>query len=310
MLPEILQDDNWDIQFHPTDNVASLFKLIAELKRTDLLFNWGARISMGKVLRGAKALQTKRIILFWCGSDTLAAQKEFNRDQLDPWVARQIHWAGAPWLAEEIQALGISCEYVPITWAKAVRDPAPLPKQFSVLTYLPKPQLGRLYGLDRMLRVAWELPHIPFTLVGLLSGRVSGAPPNLRILPRDPDMDRHFRDATVYWRPVSHDGLSFMALEALSYGRHVLWSYPFPYCITTRNVDEDIAEIQRLHALHQSGSLSMNQAGRELIFQSFTPERVKGRFLDKWKSIIAPATTAFPPQDAWNELETISGTAR
>src|SRR5215475_10849298 len=89
MLPGVFHDESWDIQFHPTDNVPSLFRLIAELRRTDLLFMWGARVSMGKVLRAAKALHTKRVILYWCGSDTLAAQKEFPMGKLDPWIARQ-----------------------------------------------------------------------------------------------------------------------------------------------------------------------------------------------------------------------------
>lgn len=310
MLPDILQDDNWDIRFHPTDRISSLIKLTGELKCTDLLFVWGARISKGKVLRAAKAFGTRRIILFWCGSDVLAAQKEFARGMLDPWVANQIHWAGAPWLAEEIRTLGIPCEYVPITWVKAIRNPPPLPERFSVLTYLPKPELGRLYGLDRILQVARSLPQIPFTLIGLLSGRISDAPQNLRILPRDPDMDTHFRNTSVYWRPVSHDGLAFMALEALSYGRHVMWSYPFPHCAQTRNAKEDRAEIERLHALYEGGSLSLNRAGADLIAREFTPNSIKRSFLQKWSEIIAPVASQTQGHDEWNAPEVVGGPIR
>ena len=243
---------------------------------------------MGKVLRAARALNKKKIILFWSGSDVLKAQMERAQGILNPWIAGQIHWAGAPWLAKEISALGLPCEYVPITWVPTVQDPPPLPREFSVLIYMPSVRLGKLYGLERILEVARSLPHISFELMGLIEGQIPDPPSNLKIFGRiqDQEMREFYRRASVYWRPVSHDGLSFMSLEALSYGRHVMWSYPFPHCAETRDASQDKAEIERLYALYQAGALPINQPGMEMVAQEFSPERIREKYLGRWRNII------------------------
>src|SRR6266403_1239163 len=47
-----------------------------------------------------------------------------------------------------------------------------------------------------------------------------------------------YKRASVVWRPVRHDGLSFMVLEALGHGRHVLWTYEFPGCVKVDGVSD------------------------------------------------------------------------
>lgn len=285
-FPAIVQGEGWEIRHHATDTVPSLLSLLREIRRTDLLYIWGARISMGKVLWAARLLGKKKVVMFWCGSDVLGAQEEFADGKLDRWVAGQIHWAGAPWLAEEIQALGITCEYVPVTWVPPVIRAMALPEDFLVLTYMPSVKRGKLYGLDRILTAARNLPHISFELMGLSQGEIPDPPKNLRIFGRTQDMTDFYRRASVYWRPVSHDGLSFMCLEALSLGRHVMWSYAFPHCVQTANVEQDQLEIERLYALHQSGALQLNQAGIKVVAENFSPERIKENYLQRWREII------------------------
>jgi len=287
-LPEIFHSEGWDIRFHPVTSAGSLLALVRDLQWSDLLFVWGARISMGRVLRAARTFNKKKVILFWCGSDVLHAQRQRAMGILHPWIANQIHWAGAPWLAQEIQALGLPCEYVPITWVPKVENPPPLPAKFSVLIYMPSVRLGRLYGLERILQAARSLPQVSFELLGLVEGQIPDAPRNLRIFGRiqDKDMKDFYERATVYWRPVSHDGLSFMSLEALSYGRHVVWSYPFPHCAESRDASQDKIEIERLYALHNSNSLPLNQPGIEMISKDFSPQRIKEEYLRRWGQII------------------------
>jgi glycosyltransferase involved in cell wall biosynthesis len=287
-LPGVFQSDGWDIRFHPADSAGSLFSLLRDLQRADLLFVWGARISMGRVLRAARVLNKKKVILFWCGSDVLRAQAERVEGILNPWIAKQIHWAGAPWLAHEIRALGVPCEYVPITWVPRVKSIPVLPAKFSVLVYMPRVRLGELYGLARILEVARSLPKVSFELVGLVEGHIPDPPPNLKIFGRiqDEDMKEFYRRATVYWRPVSHDGLSFMSLEALSYGRYVVWSYPFPHCAEAGDAAQDKAEIERLHAMHQANELPLNEPGLEMVCKDFSPERIREVYLGRWGKVI------------------------
>ena len=285
-LPGAFQTAGWDIRHHSVHRLASIFRLLGDLRRADLIFIWGGRISMGKVLRAARFFDKRKIVLLWSGSDVLGAQFQFAEGKLNPWIAGQTHWAGAPWLADEIRAIGLKCEYVPVTWVSIVEKPRPLPKNFSVLVYLPSVRRAKLYGLDRILQVSRSLPHISFELVGLVDGQIPDPPPNLHISARIRDMAEVYRRSTVYWRPVQHDGLCFMSLEALSHGRHVIWSYPFPHCYQSSNAEEDRAHIERLHASHCSGSLLVNDSGIDVVSKNFSLESIKREYLRRWTEII------------------------
>ena len=285
-LPAAFKSDGWEIKHHTVHELPSLIALLKDLPRADLLFLWGARISFGKFLRAAQLLSRKKIVMLWAGSDVLGAQMQFAEGKLEPWIARKIHWAGAPWLRDEIQAIGLKCEFVPITWVPKVSRPHPMPEQFSVLVYLPSASQAKLYGLDRILQISRSLPDIRFELVGLKDGHVPDPPSNLRIRGRLQDMSEVYRRSSVYWRPVEHDGLSFMALEALSHGRHVVWSYPFSYCSRSVNVETDRAEILRLHTLHQRGSLLLNERAIGMVAERYSLESVKKEYLRRWQEII------------------------
>jgi len=180
-LPAAFQSDGWEIRHHSVHQLGSFAPLLRDLRAAELLFQWGSRISFGKFLRVARFFDKKNVVMFWAGSDVLGAQMQFAEGICEPWIAAKTHWAGAPWLRDEIQALGLKCEFVPITWVPKVDRPHPLPERFSVLVYLPDADRVLLYGLERILQVARSLSHISFELVGLTSGRVLDPPPNLHI---------------------------------------------------------------------------------------------------------------------------------
>jgi glycosyltransferase involved in cell wall biosynthesis len=154
------------------------------------------------------------------------------------------------------------------------------------LVYVPDTRRGHLYGLDRILQVARELPEIRFELVGLVHGSVDAPPPNLRIYGRIPDLKEFFQRASVIWRPVRHDGLSHMVLEALGYGRHVMWTYPFPGCINVEEASDAQQQISRLHDLHRRGLLQVNWEGVEAISREYHPERLKKNILARLEQIL------------------------
>jgi glycosyltransferase involved in cell wall biosynthesis len=167
---------------------------------------------------------------------------------------------------------------VPLPSARVPDHPTPLPSQFSVLVYVPVVSRGELYGLDRILQVARDLPHVPFELVGLYDGTIPNPPANLKIHGRIPDLIEFYRRASVVWRPVQHDGLSFMVMEAMGHGRHVLWSYPFPGCIHVMDAAQAREEIARLHAMHLERRLKINCAGVRAIAEGgYLPQSLKKR---------------------------------
>jgi hypothetical protein len=283
-LSESFSSDGWDIPYRSPFHPAGFAARFWDLARCDLAYSWTGRISMGKFLRAARALGKEKIVILWCGSDALFAKQDLARGKKDPWVCDRIHWAVSPWLAEEVRSLGINCEYVQVSFVHPV-GLTPLPDKFSVLVYVPSLKKAELYGLDLILNVARKLRTIEFKLVGLEEKIVPDAPPNLRVFGQV-QLDDFYRESSVLWRPVRHDGLSFMVLEALAHGRHVLYSYPFPGCTQISDPESACREIARLRDLHHSRMLDLNEAGREIILRDFDPHVVRSRLLDRWRRII------------------------
>jgi hypothetical protein len=241
---------------------------------------------MGKFLRAARCLNKKKIVILWSGSDVFEAQEHFAAGKMDPWVADRIHWAVSPWLAEEVRAMGISCEYVQASFVQPVKVPLPLPDKFSVLVFVPGREKSDLYGLDKILEVADALRSVEFTLVGWQHRQALQAPPNLKVHGRVSDMNAFFERATIVWRPVRHDGLSFTVLEALAQGRHVLYSYAFPACVHVTDAAAAHKELQRLLDLHNSQALGLNEAGIQMIARDFSAETVRAELCKRWEEII------------------------
>jgi glycosyltransferase involved in cell wall biosynthesis len=279
MFAELMNGDGWEFRYFPDAGVHNYVAMARELTVCDVAYQIGGRVSMGKFLRAAKMFGKENIIMHWVGSDTVDQQQELAQGKAHPWVMRKVrHWAESDWMVREVGVLGLPCELVPLPSARVPDRPSPLPTEFSVLVYVPMVSRGDLYGLDLILRVARCMPHVPFELVGLYEGQIPDPPANLKIHGRIPDLIEFYRRASVVWRPVRHDGLSFMVMEAMGHGRHVLWSYPFPGCIHVTNAEEARDEILRLHALHQARRLKVNCAGVHAIAEGgYLPQHLKQR---------------------------------
>ena len=286
-FPAMLQSDGWDIRSYDLRRLSHLISMTRYLHRCDLAFSWTGRITMGKFLSMSRLLGKKKVVLLWCGSDVLFAQNQFaERRNVEPWIAEKVHWAGAPWLAEEVRAMGLPCEYVPITWVRSVAQPTPLSEKFSVLCYAPTTDRFELYGIDQVLEVARAMPTIEFTLVGLLPGQKMRVPDNVHLHEWTADLTRFYQNATVLWRPTRHDGMSFMALEALAHGRHVIWSYPSPGVVQSNEANTARIELQRLLDLHRDGRLALNQAGADFVEKNFSPDVIRNGMLAGWRKVI------------------------
>jgi len=308
-LSRLLRCEGWDVHYHTGQSMASLVALANDLRRCDLAYTWGGRISMGKFLRAAHALGKKNVVMLWSGSDVFFAQKEFAAGRMEPWIASKTHWAVSPWIAEEVRALGLPCEFVQASFVDLAAQVVPLPEKFSVLSYLPNKEKSMLYGWDQIQEVARALPTVEFNVIGLAKGETMDAPPNVTLRGWAEDLTPHLQRATLLWRPVQHDGLSFMVLEALAQGRHVLYSYPFPGCIEVKRAVAAQRELERLLALHRSQVLPTNDAGIRSIAKDFTPAVVRATLLRRWEEIIlqsrvspAPSRVARETRDAAEQV--------
>jgi hypothetical protein len=288
MFAELMDGDGWEFRYYPDHGAANLAQMARELAECDLVYQIGGRVSRGPFLRVAHAFRKKKIVMHWVGSDTFEQQQELAEGKSDAWVMSGIrHWAESTWMVREVEVLGLGCELIPLPSARVPAQPSPLPADFSVLVYMPMVDRGELYGLDRILAAARALPHIPFVLVGLYDGQIIDPPANLEIHGRIPNLEEFYRRATVVWRPVRHDGLSFMVMESMGHGRHVLWTYPFRGCIRVDSADDAICEIERLYAEHKAGHLTINrEAVAALADGGYLPGVLRGRIHERLEQLI------------------------
>ena len=283
----LLDGGEWAVPYRAPTNPIAIAARLKDLMSCDLAYSYTGRINKGKFLRAAHALGKSKIIMVWCGSDTIFAQAEYAKGLIDPWVTERVHWAIAPWLAEEVRSLGVDCEYVPATqFVDTVEHPKPLPKKFSVLLYVRDTNKSGLYGWDRMAEVARKLPHIDFNLYGLLEGQTLSGPPNIHIHGWTSDPRGILEGATVVYRPVRHDGLSLSVLEALAHGRHVVWTYPLTGCIHAPNAQVARDELERLYTAHQSGTLELNETGRDYVAANHNAVAARADLLRRFEKIV------------------------
>jgi glycosyltransferase involved in cell wall biosynthesis len=288
MFADLMNGNGWEFRYYPDAGIRNLATMVRDLANCDLVYQIGGRRRSGKFLHVAKLLNKKKIVMHWTGSDTLDEQKQPVSATAEPWVLQNVrHWAVSDWMVREVEALGVPCELVPIPSSFVPEQPCPLPAKFSVLVYVPAVSRSDLYGLDRILEVARELADVSFELVGLVDGSIADPPANLRIHGRIPDLGEFYRRASVVWRPTRHDGMSSMVLEALGYGRHVLWSYPFPGSVRVSSAAEARDEIARLHALHREQKLQVNFAGTRAITEGgYQPHHLKQAILQRLGMIL------------------------
>jgi hypothetical protein len=286
-LSPLLSSERWRVPYHSPFTVAGIAARFADLVKADLVYTWGGRITYGKFTQVARLLGKKKLIMLWCGSDVLFAQQQQSDGiPIEPWIRNKIHWAVSPAMAEEVRALGLDCEYVQASFVNRVPNPKPLPEKFSILTYAPSFKKAKLYGLDRVMEVAARLPDVDFNLVGIRDDVIPRCPPNVKVHALV-NLTTFYEQSTVLYRPVSHDGgISFMVLEALAHGRHVVYSRPFPASILVDNVDAACREMNRLRDLHNSGKLGLNKPGLDAIDRDYCAQKVRDNLLARWEHTI------------------------
>lgn len=287
MFADFMSGDGWEFRYFPDSGINNLISMAVYLKSCDLAYQIGGRITLGKFLRAAKLMDQDKIVMHWAGSDAVNYRPVSSEGKAHPWVMRvPHHWGVSEWMVREVAAFGVLCDLVPLPSGRIPDLPTLLPSRFSVLVYMPDVSRGDLYGLDRILKVARELPEVRFELVGLQHGSISNPPENLRIHGRISNLTEFYKNACVVWRPVRHDGLSHMVLEALGHGRHVLWTYAFPGCIRVKEATDAVEQISRLRDQHSRGRLQINWEGVETMANKYHPEQLKKEILLRLEQIV------------------------
>jgi hypothetical protein len=150
-----------------------------------------------------------------------------------------------------------------------------LPQQFTVLFYYPVDAFDReVFDLEAMLRLPAEFPDVRFILTPSTADTLPrNLPGNLETRAWVEDMDSLYKEVTAIVRLTTHDGQSFMAAEALSRGRYVIWTHPMPGCIKASGFEQVSAALSTLVEKHSAGNLKVNQSGRRAVNERFGKNR-------------------------------------
>jgi hypothetical protein len=215
-------------------------------------------------------------VAHWIGSDVAAVRRGRQRVKLRlclPFV--DLHLAVHRPLVEELAGLGVNARHQPNLSVHLQTGELPWPEEPAVLCYTP-PTGGGLYGVPRLLKLAGRLSGVKFYSCGA-AGPPAGAPPNWEHLGLLDDMGPAYARARVLVRPTRRDGLPRMVLEALGYGRRVVWTQPFPHVLTARTD----GELER--AVHEALDAGANRGGREMVRRFFDRRRNAFRMRDYYR---------------------------
>ena len=235
---------------------------LVHLVRADLVYAIGSSIDRRAPL--ARLARWKQVLMHWVGSDVVQGLAAERGGRVSGRLRTAAHWADASWLIEEMAPLGLAVEEHPLPMPIAFGEPKPMPGEARVLVFLPR-QPHAAYDVAGTIEVIDRLPEVPFVLVGGFSLNR----PNVENLGFVSEMSPVYQRCSAFMRLVHHDGLSHSVVEALSFGRAVIWNYPLDGVTRIAGVDDAVGAIRE----HVSGPLVLNERGIEASHR-YLPERV------------------------------------
>jgi Glycosyl transferases group 1 len=232
-----------------------------------------------------------RAAYFWIGTDVANALSQAARgDDMRRFrrlTADATHVADSYQLRDELRGLGIDAAVAWMPPRHVNRGPAlpAFPDRFTVLSYVPDLRHD-FYGGPVLLEVARRLPDVRFRITSGEGGWASSdAPENVTFLGRVPDVAPLFAESSCLVRTVEHDGLSGMVLEALSYGRQVVYSARLPHTVYARFGDADALETALRGLVARSASVpSEDDAAAAAWVRSISDKR------ECWATLLSALT--------------------
>lgn len=220
-----------------------------------------------------------RTIAHWVGTDVALVKGGHRRvrERLSrPFV--DLHLVDHGPLSSELATLGITAHHQPNLSANLKPELLPWPASPTVLCYTPAVRL-RLYGVERLLWLARQLPEVRFLSCGA-EAPPPNTPSNWKHLGNVSEMRPLYEQSRVLVRPTMRDGQGRMLLENLGYGRQVVWTQPFPAVYHASDDDE------LLSATKLALAAGINQAGYELILRHFDRRRNTCRLAEIYRLLL------------------------
>jgi glycosyltransferase involved in cell wall biosynthesis len=231
---------------------------------------------MMKVLMPSESAQ----VMYWLGTDVLLETRDREVSvKVARWRAPEnavlAHMAGSGPLQRELYELGIEARLAPFPFRPAMPDGVlpPMPRQFTVLTYIPDSRYV-FYGGPLLLQLAKLYPGIRFHVIGGRGDWLTHHPDNVSFLGWLPDPHQVYADSSCVLRIPEHDSIGATAAEGLLFGRSVLYVNHLPHAVyVKRDVASISSVLDELTKLHRAGSLRPNEAAAAWARQEFDAGR-------------------------------------
>lgn len=250
----------------------------SKLREVDIYHGIGTGFNWKKY--PAAKLMGKKTICHWIGSDVLTLLEDKKSSMKVRLLNRliDVHLAGSETLVEELQSINIKAKWIPLVPQIGIVDIPPFPKKFTVVSYIPDSR-PEFCGASTFYKLAHEFPNVNFLIVSG-SGEKQRKLPNVTYLGWQKDMGEIYRRSTVFLRFPEHDGLSLSVLEALVYGRQVIWNNRFSYCHYGRTYDEVKKTLLKI-----KNNPILNYEGAKYIRGEFNVKKILSRLVAMYKTI-------------------------
>lgn len=281
----------WETRLLRTSSRLEVITSILTLMSCDVWYSIGSPVTDRWVHLAARLMRKPRVV-HWVGSDIENLRENPHlRGLLSS--SRTMHLAEVAWTAQQLREFGFDPRIAPLPPRHSGGNCIPLPERFTVMLYVPRTR-SDFYGRPAFERLMQRLAgeKIRYFIVG---GGTVNAPPGEDVANlgwRD-NLHDVYKDVSMLIRYTPHDGLSLMVLEALSFGRHAVWTQQFPFVRTIRSYADMESAVRELHALHRRGELQPQQAACALIGEDFAPDACVRRIVLAWNDSLH---SGVPPQ--------------
>ena len=261
----------WEPRMLRTRSRFEVLASMCTLASSDVWYTIGSPITDRWLHLTARLLRKPRVI-HWVGSDIAALSDNLS---LKPALQGRniLHLAEVEWTADQLRTLGFEPRVAPLPPRHRNWSPKPLPEKFTVMLYVPRTRAA-FYGVRAFEHLMGALKGEPVSYVVVGGGNVD-APAGVEVedLGWRDNLEDVYERASVLIRYTPRDGLSLMVLEALSFGRHVLWTQNFPFTHQIHSYTDMEREIRSLLQTHQRGELKPQTDAAINMQRLYGPQR-------------------------------------
>jgi hypothetical protein len=261
----------WEPNLLRVNSRMEVLTSILRLASCDVWYTIGGPIT-DRWLYLAAHLLRKRHVIHWVGSDIakLHAIPGILEAVQGP---ETMHLAEVEWTANQLRAFGLQPRIAPLPPRNCSTAVKPLPQKFTILLYVPRTRAD-FYGVREFERLMARLNGEPIRYLAVGGGQIN--PPDgvdATNLGWRHNLDDVYDEVTTLIRFTRSDGLSLMVLEALTRGRHVLWTQRFPFTTEIHTYDDMEREVRSLLQAHKRGELSPQKLAAQRIQQDYSPQK-------------------------------------